>query len=90
MKIKVSVSQYDVSTTADHSIDKLIKIAQQAHAEGVQLLVTPETSIGMLSDVKASGVNYLSELKKIAQDNNLFLSTSFYIKDGSNYFSGVI
>lgn len=87
MKIIVAVSQYDVPESTKNSLLKLNEVAKNASSKKAQLLVAPETAIGMLSDVKTASSDYLPELKKICQENHLAIATSFYTKEGQNYFN---
>ncbi len=87
MKIKVAVLQYDCPEDVENSIKKLDEMVSKASKLGVKLVVAPETSIGMLGDVKTVGTDYLPELKRIAKENNVFLSTSFYRKENEQVFN---
>src|SRR3989344_5056073 len=87
MKIKVAVSQYDVPESVDNSLRKLREVAKNASEKGVQLLVAPETAIGMLADVQTASSDYLPELKKISKNYNLSIATSLYTKEENKYFN---
>lgn len=87
MNLKVAVLQYDCPEDVENSIIKLNEIVSKASKLGAKLIVAPETSIGMLGDVKTVGTDYLPELKRIAKENNIFLSTSFYRKENDQVFN---
>lgn len=85
MKQKVAVAQYKVPLSIENSISKLSEIADRASKDGVQLLVAPETSIGMLADVKSVGKDYLSDLRMICRSCEIAIATSFYSEDKGKY-----
>lgn len=87
MKLKVAVLQYDCPEDVENSILKLNDMVSKASKLGAKLVVAPETSIGMLGDVKTVGTDYLPDLKRIAKENNVFLSTSFYRKENEKIFN---
>lgn len=87
MKIKVAVLQYDCPEDIDNSIKKLDEMVEKASQKDVKIVVAPETSIGMLGDVKTVGADYLPQLSKIAKKHNVFLSTSFYKKVGDEIYN---
>lgn len=87
MKQIVAVAQYDVPESVQESIVKLRCVAKEASEKNVKLLVTPETSIGMLGDVKEASTDYLPELQKIAKENNIAIATTFYTKEEDKYFN---
>jgi predicted amidohydrolase len=87
MKLKVAVLQYECPEDVDNSINKLDEMVSKASQMGARLVVAPETSIGMLGDVKSVGTDYLPELLDISKRRNLFLSTSFYKKQGEKIFN---
>jgi predicted amidohydrolase len=81
MKVTVAVAQYDVPDSMQASLDKLASIGHQAVGVGVQLLVVPETSIGLLTEAKNKAEYLLTGLQTIARECGLFLATSFYRPD---------
>lgn len=87
MKLKVAVLQYECPEDVDNSIKKLDEMVFKASQSGARLVVAPETSIGMLGDVKTLGTDYLPELIKIAKKHKVFLSTSFYKKENNEIFN---
>lgn len=87
MKIKVAVLQYECPEDVENSIKKLDEMVSRASQMGAKLVVAPETSIGMLGDVKTVGTDYLPEFVKIAKRHKVFLSTSFYKKEGDEIFN---
>lgn len=87
MKVKVAVAQYDVQDSVTDSIKKLNEVAKNAVSQGASLLVAPETAIGMLADVKNVSTDYLPQLKKIANDNEIAIATSFYVGEGGKFYN---
>lgn len=91
MKLKVAVLQYDCPEDVENSILKLNEMVSKASKLGAKLVVAPETSIGMLGDVKTVGTDYLPDLKRVAKENGVFLSTSFYrAENGKIYNQGFV
>lgn len=87
MKVKVGVAQYEVPLSTDDSIKKLTKVAASASFFNVKILVAPETAIGMLGDVKEAARDYLPELVNITKQNKIYISSSFYQKDGDEFYN---
>ena len=69
------------------SIEKLNSVVKDASAQKVELLVVPETRIGMLADVKQASTDYLPVLQKIAKDNHIAIATTFAVDDKGKYFN---
>ncbi len=84
-KIRVAVVQYDVPMSVESSFVKLDDLTREASRNSVQLLVVPETAIGMLGDVKSVGTDYLSRVQEIAQRNHIAFALSFYRRLNENY-----
>jgi predicted amidohydrolase len=87
MKVKVGVAQYEAPEVVQESIKKLEEMAKKAKQAGAELVVMPETAIGMLGDVKEAATDYLPELQRIARTCEIAVATSFYIKDNGKYFN---
>jgi predicted amidohydrolase len=87
MKIKVAVLQYEVPEEIDASFKKLDELTMQASWAGAQLIVAPETSVGMVKEVKESGVDYFPRLSEISKKHEVYLATSFYTKDKEKFYN---
>jgi predicted amidohydrolase len=91
MNVTVAVAQYEVPFDAKESFEKLSQMVTEACKNNAKLLVLPETSVGYLASVKNNGTDYLPQLGKIAWENNIAISTSYYTKVDKSYFNqGVV
>ncbi len=90
--IKVAVSQYSVPQNHKDAFQKAFSIVTEASKQKVDLIVLPETALGMLADVKRISISYFDDVKKIAKKNRVSIATSFYNKGDNNkiYNVGVL
>ncbi len=87
MKVKVAVLQYDCPEDVEESFRKLNEMVGQASFMGAKLVVTPETAVGNLKEVKSSDVDYKDRLSDMAKRNRVYLATSYYKKEAKKYFN---
>lgn len=85
--LTVAVAQYDVPLSDVVAKSKLNAMAQQASKQGVDLLVSPETSLGTLASVKEVSRPYLEDLRQIAKENKIAIATSVYVQDHHQFFN---
>ncbi|WKZ24375.1 MAG: nitrilase-related carbon-nitrogen hydrolase [Candidatus Dojkabacteria bacterium] len=92
MNVVGAVLQYDCPESVELSIVKLEEMVARAKKTGAQLVVAPETSIGMFADVSKTGTDYLPFICNISKKYEVFLATSFYRKanDGNIYNQGYL